>query len=149
MASFSIAFTGQVADYDPSVAVGEITLGEHGETFHAEVGFWQISDYESSWASALARVTSESVITSCLVTSISNPEHANFIAVWPMYRFGDTIHVQNQMVFLDELTEPFDPARPWDYVDDFEVVDEDGNDISDWVVSVSEVVDFMNAGLKE
>ncbi len=141
---FNIAFTGETADYDDLVVVGEITLGEHQERFHSAIDYWSTRQYEESWHTALKRLVDGEEV-SCLVTNMVDPEHANFLTVWPLYRIGNQVHVQNQIVFLQELDHPFSAAEPWRSVDARETVDEDGNRISEWVVSLHDVRQFLEA----
>lgn len=83
MAGFSITFTGATAEGDPTVAVGEIRLGQYRESFHAVIGFWSTQDYEASWTAALRRLLAGGV-ASCLVTSLTDPRDATFVTTWPL-----------------------------------------------------------------
>ncbi|MFJ8932088.1 hypothetical protein ACIRLA_36515 [Streptomyces sp. NPDC102364] len=80
-----------------------------------------------------------------LVASITDPESSNFISCWPVYREGDLVYVQNSLIFLDELTEPFDPQAPWKSVEPRSEVDEGGNRISQWVTSAFAVRQFRES----
>jgi hypothetical protein len=142
MAGFYIAFTGECFENDPAVAIGKIQLGDHCEFFHAELGFWSIEDYEVSWVEALRRLLRGSSI-SCLLTSLTDPRHAEFITAWPLYRSGAELCVQNQLIFLDKLTREFDPAAPWESITPHSVTDEDGNQISEWSLSLVDIQRFL------
>jgi CdiI N-terminal domain len=61
---------------------------------------------------------------------------------WPLYREGDRVHVQNTLVFLDQLPEPFDPAQPWRSTAPREVISDDGKPISEWTTSVGALGGF-------
>ncbi|WP_424229836.1 hypothetical protein [Actinophytocola sp.] len=98
-----------------------------------------------SWESALREIERFAKATSCLIASITDPAVSNFISCWPMYRDGDVIHVQNSLIFLNELDEPFDSQAPWRHVEPHREVDEDGNRISQWVTSASEVRQFRES----
>ncbi|WP_254715005.1 hypothetical protein [Actinomadura sp. NAK00032] len=76
---------------------------------------------------------------------MTDPAVSNFISCWPMYRDGDAIYVQNSLIILGELNEPFDPQEPWRYVEPHREVDEDGNRISEWVTSAAEVRQFRES----
>ncbi|MEV0255884.1 hypothetical protein AB0H82_16680 [Streptomyces sp. NPDC050732] len=70
-------------------------------------------------------------------------EHFPFC--WPVYRSGPDIHIQNSVVFLDELTERFLPDEPWRSVGPRRTVDEDGNQISEWHTDINAVKRFLTA----
>lgn len=83
--------------------------------------------------------------TSCLISSITDPETANFIFCWPIYREGEDVYVQNPIIFLDDPEEHFDPQEPWRYVEARSLVDEDGNQISEWTTNISQVRRFRES----
>ncbi|KND39281.1 hypothetical protein IQ63_04645 [Streptomyces acidiscabies] len=110
-----------------------------------DLSFWSVREYRRSWESALREIEFSEKATSCLIASITDPAVSNFISCWPMYRDGDVIYVQNSLIFLDELHEPFDPQEPWRYVEPHREVDEDGNRVSEWVTSVAKVRQFRES----
>jgi CdiI N-terminal domain len=124
LASFSIGFTG-FDEQDPLLAIGALRLGEHHEYFESALGFWGLDDYKRSWTAGLRRLLA-GASTSCLATSVTDPSNANFVEVWPLYRQESDVYVQNSLLFLDQLSHEFDPARPWASVSPRSVVDEDG-----------------------
>jgi hypothetical protein len=143
LASFSIGFTG-FDKQDPFVALGELTLGEDREHFGSVLGFWGVNDYEESWLAALRRLVSGASI-SCLATSVIDPSNANFLEVWPLYREERDVYVQNSLIFPDQLSHEFNPAAPWESVDPRSVVDEDGQLISEWRVSLDDIREFLES----
>jgi len=140
---FSIEFTG-VDGSDPLVAIGELRLGDDREQFESVLGYWKQDDYAASWAAGLQRLLAGASV-SCLATSISDPASANFVEVWPLYREGERVHVQSSLLFLDQLPRRFDPHAPWDSVGPRETIDEDGAEISEWHVRLSDVRDFLQS----
>jgi len=141
LANFSISFTGFDED-DPLVALGELQLGEVHEYFQSVLGFWGLDDYTQSWATGLRRILAGAPI-SCLATSVTDPSSANFVEVWPLYREGTDVYVQNRFLFLDQLTREFDPKAPWESMDPRSVVNEDGQAISEWKVSLTDIGEFL------
>jgi CdiI N-terminal domain len=141
MVGFSIGFTG-FDDDDPSVAIGAISLKGGHERFESVLGFWELDDYKRSWIAGLRRLVS-GASTSCLATSVTDPSSANFVEVWPLYREESDVYVQNQLLFLDQLPREFDPTEPWESVDPRSVVDEDGQRISEWRVSIDDIQEFL------
>jgi hypothetical protein len=141
LANFSIGFTG-FDEHDPLVALGELRLGEAHEYFQSVLGFWGLDDYTQSWATGLRRILAGASI-SCLATSVTDPSSANFVEVWPLYREGIDVYVQNRFVFLDQLTREFDPKAPWESIDPRSVVNEDGRAISEWKVNLTDIREFL------
>jgi CdiI N-terminal domain len=138
--NFSVAFTG-FDEEDPLVAIGELKLGEHSEYFESTLEFWGLEDYEGSWAAGLRRLIDGSSV-SCLATSMIDPSIANFVEVWPLYRSGDDVYVQDQLIFMDQLSHEFDPAAPWESVKPRSVINENGQEIQEWRVSLEDVQEF-------
>jgi hypothetical protein len=143
LSKFSIAFTG-FDEQDPMVATGELKLGEDHEYFGSILGFWGLEDYEEIWTVGLQRLLAGASI-SCLATSVSDPSNANFVEVWPLYRQKEEVYVQNSLIFLDQLAHEFDPAAPWDSVGSRSVVNEDGQRISEWRVSLNDIRVFLES----
>jgi hypothetical protein len=139
--NFSIAFTG-FDEQDPMVAIGKLRLRDHDEYFESVLGFWGADDYERSWSVGLRRVLAGET-TSCLATSVTNPPTANFVEVWPLYREGNDVYVQNCLIFLDQLSHEFDADAPWESVSPRETVDEDGQVISEWKVNLTDIREFL------
>jgi hypothetical protein len=142
MADFGIRFTGDYDDADPYVAIGEITLGDESELLEMVVDYWSIADYEAHWLTALRRLIGGATV-SCLLTSVSDPETANFMVAWPLYRVDDEVYVQNHYIALEELDHPFDIDAPWESVYPRSTINEDGQQISEWHVSLEDVRDFL------
>jgi hypothetical protein len=72
-----------------------------------------------------------------------DPQTANFIQWWPLYRLDDTVHVQNQILFMDALPGPLLPHDPYVHVAERRTVSEDGSPISEWRVPVADVEHFL------
>lgn len=128
-----------------SEAIGRIRVGEFTETFLMDLTFWTVDDYRRSWDGALRKLEEAGNSTSCLIASITDPAASNFISCWPMYRDGEVVYAQNSIIFLDELDERFNPQEPWRYVEARSSVDEDGNRISEWSTSTSQVRRFRQS----
>jgi hypothetical protein len=126
-------------------AAGTIRIGEFSEDFLASLTFWSANDYRKSWRRSFEVLDGDDPSTSCLVTSITEPEASNFIFCWPLYRAGETVFVQNSIIFLEELTEPFDAAAPWKSVRPRETVNEDGLPISEWCTTMMALRRFFDA----
>jgi hypothetical protein len=144
MASFAIDFTGDFDDEDPMVAIGRLVLGGDQEFFSSTLTFWGVEDYRASWVAGLRRTLAGAAV-SCLATSVTDPAVSNFVEVWPLYRAGDgdAVYVQNRLLFLDQLPGTFEPAAPWESVSPRATATEDGDQISEWPVSLASIREFL------
>lgn len=129
----------------PMVGVGRISVGDFSESFEMALGWWNADLYRASWRKALDVLEFGDDAVSCLVSFITDPSVSNFIFCWPLYRKSDTVFVQNAVLFLDELPEPFDASHPWLSVRPRAVRDEDGNRISEWTTSMVEIRRFRKS----
>ena len=123
-------------------ASGRITIDGFTEAFTVPLGFWGEADYRSSWKRAFEVLSADRSSASCLVTSLTDPRRSNFLVCWPVYREGETVYVQNSIVFLGDA-EAFDPAAPWSSVEPRRKTDEDGEKISEWVTSMDSLRGFF------
>ncbi|MFI9642420.1 hypothetical protein ACIG87_20555 [Micromonospora sp. NPDC051925] len=130
-------------------AVGRITVNGFSETFEMPLGFWKASDYQISWCNAFAILEQSANSTSCLMASMLDPDTANYLFCWPLYRDGESVCVQSSMILLGELGFAFDPGRPWLSVAPHSAVDDDGNLISEWVTSMGSLRDFFGVRCSE
>ncbi|MFJ4951284.1 hypothetical protein [Streptomyces sp. NPDC088760] len=123
-------------------AIGCITVGDFEENFPMDLTYWDVGQYQTSWARSLRVLERGDDATSCLISSITDPANSNFIFCWPLYRSGEMVYVQNSIIFLEDLSEDFDPAEPWRFVEPRSTVDEEGHEISEWQTSISEIRRF-------
>ncbi|WBB80433.1 hypothetical protein O7606_03355 [Micromonospora sp. WMMD882] len=133
------------ADESADGVTGRITIDDFAETFEVPLGFWTVSDYQNSWCRAFAVLEEGSSAASCLMASMTDPETTNFLFCWPLYRDGETVHIQNSIIFLDEVRSEFDPGQPWLSISSRCAVDEDGNVVSEWVTSMDSMREFFGS----
>ncbi len=115
--NFSINFTGElVGDNHEKCQIGEIKIAKFYETF-CPLSYWSKDQYLEQWKNGLRRLCNRNH-KSCLITSMYNPKFANFIVWWTFYLDGNTICVQNQILFLEQLDEPFNELNPYASIDD-------------------------------
>lgn len=126
-----------------SEASGRIIIEGFTETFRVPLGFWDESDYRRSWRQACEVLNASPHSTSCFMTSMTDPSNSNFLTCWPLYREAEDVYIQNAIIFLDEIAEPFDPAAPWRSVGPRYQIDEDGNKISEWITSMDSLREFF------
>jgi len=140
--SFEILLEKEPSDhFGVQTLRGLIRLGDQEECFFAPISFWGRQEYLSSWYSSLC-CGLEGRKHSVLVTSMLDPEFANFLMVWVLYFVGESVHIQNNVVFLNDVVPGFNVDDVNSYFGAREVVNEDGDRISEWVVPLSEVLSF-------
>lgn len=129
----------------PVQAMSRIVVNDFEEHFIMSLDYWTVDHYRASWREALrVLVTGESPV-SCLITSITDPKNSNFVFCWPLYRETGKVFVQNKVLFLDELAGGFSVESPWKALGPREVVNEDGDRISEWTTGVLAVERFLTA----
>lgn len=129
---FEIAFLSDMPS--ETARLGLIRIGTFEERFEASLSYWNEEQYQRQWCAAVARVLQDGE-TSCLITSIRDPLHANFVFWWPIYLdhdHGDEVVLQNHVLFLDKCAHPFDPSSPYRNVPPRSRSSEDGAPISEW-----------------
>ena len=147
--SFEISLEKEPSEHFGAQALrGLIQLGVKEESFFAPVSFWNRQEYLRSWYLSLC-VGLERKQHSVLVTSMLDPESANFLMVWVLYFIGQHVHIQNSVVFLDDVVPGFNADDVNSYVGAREVVNEEGDRISEWIVTLPEVLSFKEKLKKE
>jgi hypothetical protein len=59
-----------------------------------------------------------------------------------MYREGETVYLQDHLLFYTQLKEPFSLDAPFASLRDRETISAEGQPISEWSVSLSEIQQF-------
>lgn len=136
--------SGLLRGPDGGVGVsGRIVLGASAEAFEADIGWWNTTGYRQQWLAALTRVSREG-LASCLITSVSSPESARGVARWLMYPDGESVVFQEQILLTGWLhAVGFDPSRPFESIPPRTLESDGDYPISEWVLSLADVVDFM------
>lgn len=142
--TFRISFLDS-PDAEGSLLIGEISLGDFSERFESSLEHWSRLDYENHWQESVRRVLQQGK-SSCLITSITNPESANFIFWWPIYVLEDkSIRIQNQVLFLEECESPFDEKQPFRSLRTRETMSEDELPISEWRITHNDLSNWLSA----
>lgn len=128
--------------HDEKAAYGRIQIGDFDERFVVCLDFWNVDDYRRQWKQALTRLL-HSAKQSCLITSLSDPQKANFITWWPIYQVKGTLHFQNQNLFLNQLRGSFNYRMPYRHVPRRVTVTESGETISEWVLPIDAIRQFF------
>jgi hypothetical protein len=137
-----------VSDIEPNgtARLGLIEMGSFQERFKASLTYWNADNYQRHWRQAVARIIQSST-TSCLISSMYNPTNANFIVWYPMYRVGDTVFIQNQILFLDELPLPFNENDPFSSIPERRTISDGGELLSEWSVPLEDLKTFLLSDL--
>jgi len=146
--AFQISFVdreinGRAVDAE-SVQPGRLVIGDYEEGFESSISFWSVQDYERSWRVSLERIL-RLASTSCLITSMYDPANANFLVWWPLYREGDLVYIQNQILFLVDIRDDFNPTNPYNHVPKRQVVNSDGDPISEWTASIRDIQSWVSS----
>jgi hypothetical protein len=141
---FFITFYGEPDAENRLMREGVIRIGGFSEAFEASLVYWTEDDYLQQWQQALARLFAGYEHT-CLISSIDDPKQARFLIWWPIYRVGDRVYIQNHLLFFDQLAGGFNEADIYRHVGPRETLDERGNEVSEWSVSLQSVRVFYDA----
>jgi hypothetical protein len=120
------------------VAVGVLRIGDFVEQFEASLSYWDRETYLSQWRDALLRLLNGEK-KSAIVTSMHDPITANFIFWWVMYLVDEIVYVQNHVLFLDELGQPFNENKLYQFIPTRETQTEEGDAISEWCLDINDV----------
>jgi len=148
--TFSIQFVEQ-GSWESWFAPGELVLNDSIESFVASVDpgtEWTRRDYERQWRTGLKRIT-DGETKSCLITSLPDPGQTDFLQFWPMYRVRDWVVLQEKWMLPTGLPPGFDPARPYQIVEDWISISDTGQKISEWWVPYRDVIDFRPQSLRD
>lgn len=110
--------------------IGEIHIDDFVELFESDLSYWSEKQYISQWKAASIRI--EKKLPAYFITSITEPQNSNFIRAWVCYPIDEELVFQEHIIFLDNLSEPFNETDPHKHILPYERVDEDGEEISEW-----------------
>jgi hypothetical protein len=136
--SLTIRFLNSVG-YEPDLALGEITLDDFVETFDIPLTFWSAARYERQWREGIDRLL-KGAARSCLITSMLDPRSEAFGDWWKLYREGDHVLVQNQMLLTEVYGKNFDPDEPYRSIPERLPFNAEGTPISEWCLEFNKIV---------
>jgi hypothetical protein len=117
-------------------------LGDFAESFHASLAYWSPRDYRRSWREAIVRLM-DGTTPSAFVTSMEDPEVANFIRWWPMFLVDREVRIHEHLLFLDQLAAPLDATNLFASVPAYSSHSDEGEPISEWRLPVESLASFM------
>ena len=125
---------------DASFFRGTITLGDFSEEFLAAAWLWDSERYKQQWRAA-ARALIAETDRSAFVTSFIHPD-AHHNVIWPAWRVGRLVYVQNHLLLRANLPAVLDVDGIHRFVGDRQTSNEDGEPISEWMVTLDDVTAF-------
>jgi len=137
-----------LAGKTPRTANAEILIDKYSEKVEVPLQYWKRERYREQWRGAIARIASGHT-TACLITAMYDPRAANFIMWWPMWRQGERVFIQNQILFMDKIRTAFNEMEPHRSIPARAVVDEDGAKVSEWSVDIKDILDCASRMARE
>jgi len=139
--SLKIRFINKT-DYEPGLARGEITLHEFVEEFESSLALWNAERYERQWQEGIERLR-HGAASSCLITSVwASPRDSDcdvFGVWWKLYRVGERVVVQNQLLLSSVFGREFDPDDPYRSIPERRSVNAEGVQVSEWTVEFDSI----------
>jgi len=130
---FSIGFADEPAEYpydDVTIpaAPGLLVMGKTFEGFSANLALWDKKTYEAHWLRELKSLF-DGASKATLIVSYDDPKFSYKIEIWPVYRDGDLIRLQNRLLFYECLPANFSVTEISSYLQDRQTMNEDGQKV--------------------
>lgn len=141
--AFSISFMNLPLEHpyeDESIkaARGLIVLGDSSEEFLANLREWTEAEYREQWINSI-RSLLDGELKAVLITTFSSPTVASHLEWWALYRVGEDVFAQNQLLFFGHVKGEFDSNKAVQFLKDRETRNEEGLPISEWTVSMDDL----------
>ena len=120
---------------------GEITLGHFSDEFQAPLFDWAPGDYSAQWLEAAQRLAQGAPVA-VFLTHMAHPE-APYHLGWTAWRDGDRVYIQERLFMRDQLAGDFDPEYPEVHAGVRREVSDEGMPISQWEISMRDVIAFL------
>lgn len=143
--NFNVSLSDKVSRrYNESVVEGSFNFSGSHEKFSLALSYWSRGQYLESWNCSINAGLKIGQHTA-IITSMRDPQNANFIPVWIFYHGGLECFVQNKILFLQDYGGEFNSSSVNSYIGQRETHNEDGVRISEWVVPLQEVLAGFDA----
>jgi hypothetical protein len=114
---------------------GEIVLGAYRERFLAPLDVWSRRDYERQWIEAANRL-------------MTGDGRTAFVTVarqfwWTMWREQEAVFVHEEMLTPERYARSHGDRVPYELIEDRRTVNEEGEPIAEWRVSIADIRDFV------
>jgi len=145
---FSIGFTDEPVEYpydDVTIAAapGLLVMGKTFEGFLANLALWDKQAYEAHWLHELKSIF-DGASKATLIVSYDDPKLSYNMEIWPVYRDGDWIRLQNRLLFYESLPANFFVTEISSYLRDRETMNEEGQKLSEWSVGMRDLENFLH-----
>jgi hypothetical protein len=142
--TFSIRVLNEPVEtvYDENCHWCWIDINDYSERFPAPLTVWNIDQYKQQWERAIARILKGEAIT-YLITGLRDPWNSDFISLFVLYREGDDVFIQNQIILCEGNEDKIAKMDLLDLVEERETHTEEGEEISEWKVPIDELRFFV------
>jgi contact-dependent growth inhibition (CDI) system CdiI-like immunity protein len=127
---------------DVPVRRGRITLGDFAEEFESPLTLWTSEQYEAQWHAAADRVVRGERTSGFIVWATDLP-HVDYALWWPMWREGNRIVAQNQLLVGRDHPRGINLEAAYDKVHFVEAWEEPDGKTSKWYLDVSDFEDCL------
>ncbi|XVJ69128.1 MAG: hypothetical protein HEQ39_05355 [Rhizobacter sp.] len=135
---FTINFKGTPFERNgENLLLGSIEGPGLSEDFWSPLNYWQAEQYRAQWKDGVARLLGGD--SSALVVSMRDPKQANFINWWLLYPVENQVHLQNQMLLLEDLKQPFNEEDIYSFIRPYRAYSEDGEKLSEWKFPMTDI----------
>jgi CdiI N-terminal domain len=144
---FSIRFLDEPPFEEEGMAPhahGLLTIGNFWEDIYSSLFLWSREQYESQWRSAVQDIL-DGTAKVALIVSYLTPDVSSNLEWWPIYRVGETVYFQNQLLMFDQLETPFTPENPYASLQNRKSISGTGDPISEWSVNLSDLEEFLSS----
>ena len=133
-----------IVNYEHGI-FGEITIGDFFEEFWMSNDFWNSDQYIEYWKRALTHFFNNKEKPIALIADYNGD--SAFSTCWIIYQEKEVVYVQSHML---KINGQFDSENKFfidkiaNLIDPIEFVGEDGNKISTWETTYTELETFLN-----
>ena len=118
------------------ISIKDIHEPDFYEHFYMNLDTWSIQDYKHQWKIALEKIKTHK--KSCFIT---NFEKDRLITLWPLYRVGKIVYIQNHIYIGDSYKKNiknnnFTPESSLKFVYDRNRIQAESKKISEWIVQI-------------
>ncbi len=70
-----------------------LIIDDFCENLRVPIEYWSIEEYKKQWHEGLERLKYKN--SSCIVTSVYNPQIKPWVSYWPMWKVGSKLYIEN------------------------------------------------------
>lgn len=128
--------------YEEKGYFGSITINDFNEEFFSPIEFWDKDKYLKNWYGELNKLINGFPCAK-LITKIYNIDYMDYFQTWILYKVDDTIYIQEQLFFLEDLPKPFSLEDFYLQELERETQNEDGEKISEWKTNIADIKEYL------